>query len=270
MNFLKNAFRFYIHSSIHVAVCISALMGVGTLSYDLPFQKWKFIFVFFATISAYNFSKFAQKAGFQHKNLSSELKAIQVFSLLCFLFLGYAVFQQSLKFIFIASLLALLTLLYNLPFIPSKYRLRELKSFKIFIIALVWTGTTLWLLLIDQVKIFSIEVYLRSISYFAFVLALILPFEIRDLQFDDPKLGTFPQRFGISNTRKLGYIFLGIFLLCSFLNPNMLWKEKLICLIISGLVFLFLKFSKKYNSAYYTAFWGESIPIVWFLLLYLM
>src|SRR5699024_5194752 len=137
MNFLKNAFRFYIRSSIHVAVCISALMGVGTLSYDLPFQKWKFIFVFFATISAYNFSKFAQKAGFQHKSLSAELKAIQVFSLLCFLFLGYAVFQQSLKFIFIASLLALLTLLYILPFITFLFCFRYCNSLNIVIFGLL-------------------------------------------------------------------------------------------------------------------------------------
>ena len=268
MNFLKNVFKLYIHSSIHVALAICALMGVSLLTYDLPFQKWEFCFVFFASISAYNFSKFAQKAGFHHQSLSFELKIIQVFSLICFLLLGYVSFYQSIAFLSLAGLMALLTILYSLPFIPLKYRLREFKSFKIFIIALVWTGTTLWLPIINQLNIFSTAILWSTISYFALVLALILPFEIRDLQFDDPKLGTFPQRLGIAKTRKIGYVFLGVFVLASFINPELLRREKILCLAISLLTALLLKKAKIFQSEFYTSFWVESIPIIWFLVLY--
>lgn len=266
MKLIKSIFRFYIDSSIHVALAICALMVLHILSYGLNLDKWELIFVFTASVSAYNFSKCAENVGFHYYGLSSYLKAIQFFSFACFLILLYASFQVSSQFLWMAGFLALITVLYSLPFLPIGFKLRNFKGLKIFIIALVWTGTVLWLPLAELCNLLSWDVFWRSLSLFFIVLALILPFEIRDLKVDSPDLKTIPQGFGVENAKKIGYAFVGLFVVFNLINPSFSIKEKAICVSIGFLVAGLLNFSKTANSEYYASFWVESVPIFWLLL----
>lgn len=269
MPILKAIFRFYIESSIHVSLAICALAGVSVKLYGLQLQWPVFFFLFTASITGYNFVKYAGVAKLHHRSLTNQLKTIQIFSLICFALLIYAAYLQSLRFIITTGILGLCTLCYAVPFLPSHKNLRSLKTLKIFVIGFVWAGTTLWLPLTDQRNLFAFDIFLNTISYFIFVLALILPFEIRDLQFDDPELGTLPQRFGVTRTKQIGYGLLLLFILLTLVNPSLSLTGQLISCGIAVLVGVFTFFTHKKQSIYYTAFWVEAVPIYWFGLIWL-
>lgn len=264
---VRRLFEFYIQSSIHVALAICALAGVTILTVDVVVDMWAFIFLFTASVTGYNFAKFAGRAGFHHRSLTRQLKSIQVFSGFCFLLLIYSCFFQSLHFLMFTGLLGVITFFYSLPW-KDQAGLRDFTGLKILIIALVWAGATLWLPLIDKIP-FSVEWVVKSFLYIFFVLALILPFEIRDLKYDYPELGTIPQKIGVKNTKKLGYLIIIIFEALAVLDFSSTLLQKIITLFIGALVGVLIYNTKRENSVYYTAFWVESVPILWFILVYI-
>ena len=105
---------------------------------------------------------------------------------------------------------------------------------------------------------------------FFVVLALILPFEIRDLRFDSAQLGTIPQRFGIRRTKIIGGLLICVVVLLEFFN-NQASIENMVSLIIIGILIIFLIwYSAVRQSKYYAAFWVEGVPIFWWLFLALL
>jgi hypothetical protein len=97
---------------------------------------------------------------------------------------------------------------------------------------------------------------------------LILIFEIKDLKNDDPHLKTVPQQIGVTKTKNLGLILLILFIGIGFFNGNInnQYLESLLNSVIVIVIGFFLFFSNENRSKYFTDFWVESIPIVWWLL----
>jgi hypothetical protein len=92
-----------------------------------------------------------------------------------------------------------------------------------------------------------------------------LPFEIRDMNFDDLKLSTIPQKIGLLNTKKLAY--LGILVLVFFLFFNNTSRAEIISTsTMLMMLCVFIAKSRPQNSYYYTAFWVEALPIFWWLI----
>lgn len=266
MQLLRTLFRFYIQSSIHVALAICAMAGVTIITNDLSWDWPVFGFIFSASITGYNFVKYAGHAKLHHRSLTNQLKSIQLFSLLCFLLLTYTLFLQTFQFIVVTTGLGIFTMLYAVPFAPHKKNLRRFRSLKIFVISLVWVGATLWLPLIDHRPLLTLDVALHSLSYFVIVIALTLPFEIRDIPFDDAELGTFPQRIGIASTQKTGYGLLLFFIILTIVIPSSSLSDIIINSQIAIVLGVSIKLSDRHQSHYYASFWVESIPILWFIL----
>jgi len=267
MHWLKRLFDFYIDSSIHVALSVYALVRITLFSFDLHFDIVVSCFAFFGTIVAYNFMKYGSTAKHYIVLESSYKKAIQIFSFCCFAVLLYFTISLNKDTLLIAFLLLLLCVFYIIPFFPGNKNFRNLQGFKIFIVALCWTGTTVFLPLINGAStIFDMNVIFVLLQRFLFVLILMIPFEIYDLKFDEESLGTLPQRIGISKTKILGYSWIILFFVL-----GVLYKTNVPVLsIISALLFYGILKSGKKKSEYFSSFWIESIPIVWFLLLLLI
>jgi len=264
MKWITSLFRFYINSSIHVTLAICALAGITFITTDIPLNFWFFTFLFSASITGYNFVKYAGYAKFHHRSLTKQLRSIQIFSLFSFIFLIVATLKQSLHFIIDAGLLGIFTLLYALPFLPNHTTLRRLKIIKIVVIAVVWGVATAGLPVIDKTD-FSFTTGLRIFNYGLFVLAIIIPFEIRDLTFDDPDLGTLPQLVGIQKAKNLGYLLLLLFMGTGFLLP-LSGYELTANIGIALLAGFCIKSSTINQPPYFASFGVESLPIVWLLL----
>jgi len=276
MKILKLIFDFYINASIHVALAVFALSWITLIEFNIPYDKNVLCFIFFATITGYNFIKFFGLAKFHHRSLADWLKVIQVFSLISFLLLSYFAFLLEQKTVLYIAGFGAITFLYAIPFLPKKIfldneqNLRSISGLKIYVIALVWVGVTVFLPLINNDFNITTDVIITAIQRFFLVLVLMLPFEIRDLQYDSLKLATIPQRIGLKKTKTIGVLLLLVFFFLEFFKDEISSERIVILLVITFIIFLFLKFSRQNQHKYYSAFWVESLPIWWLLFLLLV
>jgi hypothetical protein len=240
--------------------------------FSLPEDNASLFFAFFGTILGYNFVKYDALARTQKLQMSIQLKAIAALSFLCFIATGYYFFQLQRVTQITGIIFLVITLLYTLPFFPNRENARNWAGIKIYIVALTWVGVTVFLPILNAEVTVTSDFYLKSIQRFILVFVLILIFEIIDLKLDDPHLKTVPQQIGIKRTKKLGYFLLVVFCLLEVfnVNGNDTFNFKLISLplqlVIAIVVGIFLYFSNENKSKYYSTFWVESIPIVWWLL----
>lgn len=277
MHNLKRIFNFYINSSIHVAFAATALTWVTYIQLDFAYNKNLLCFVFFATITGYNFVKYFGLAKFHHRSLAVWLKVVQIFSLLAFLAMCYFAFYLQIETLMLIGVLGLMTFFYAIPImIPKKYlidnqkNLRQIGGLKVYVIALVWAFTSVFLPIINNAVYFSVDIIIMTIQRFLFVLVLMLPFEIRDLIYDSLKLATIPQKIGIKKTKMIGVLLLMLFVLLDYFKDELSERVLLSTITISVITLVFLLFSNKNQSKYYSAFWVESLPIVWLIILLLL
>lgn len=269
MESLKRILNFYINSSIHVALTVYALTWVTLIEFGLDYDKDVLYFVFFATISGYNFVKYFGIAKFHHRSLANWLKAIQLFSLIAFIAMCYYAFHLKTNTLLILCVFGLITFLYAIPLVPMRYfrdnqkNLRQISGLKIYVIAFVWAFTTVIFPLIDNEVVISTDAVITFTQRFLFVIVLMFPFEIRDLNYDSLKLATIPQRIGIKNTKIIGVLLLIVFFVLECFKDELMSNSIVSTLIVMFVTLLLLIFSNKNQSKYYSAFWVESLPIVW-------
>jgi hypothetical protein len=191
-------------------------------------------------------------------------KNIQFFS---FLALGFMLYHAYflVKSVWIGIvMLAFISGLYAVPVLPRTKNLRSWGGFKIFIVALVWMGASVLLPVLGTGHEFSWDVKVTAFQRFVFVLILLIPFEIRDLKYDDPELKTLPQRYGVANTKVFGSFMVFVFFFSTFLKDYLSTVD----VVSKGVLFLSLVVlmyvTKKSQSRYFSSFWVEGIPIAWY------
>ncbi|KGL64234.1 membrane protein [Polaribacter sp. Hel1_85] len=267
MRFLKLIFNFYLNASIHVAFSVFAFLRITEIYFELPYNENLNWFIFFGTITGYNFVKYAGVAKLHHRSLTKDLKIIQIFSFCCFLALCYFIFQISLIALFLSIPFCLLTILYAVPFLSGfDKNLREVSYLKIIVVALVWAGFTVLIPLVDAGKEINLNIVMFLIQRLLIVVILILPFDIRDVMYDAISLQTIPKKIGMEKTKKLGLMLLVFSLVLEYLISSLDFV-KTPYMIFFFLLIIFLMRAKTDQSKYYSSFWVEALPIVWWLLL---
>ena len=268
MNFLKKIFDFYINSSIHVAIAVYALLRINEFYYPYPYKIELIGFIFFATITAYNFVKYAGLQKWHFKKLTNQTRLISIFSWICFILTLYFARQLDYKTLSYAAIPTVLTFMYAVPFFSGFERnLRSVAHLKILVVALCWVMATIVLNFIDIGYAITANEIGLSAQRFLLVVVWILPFEIRDLQYDKISLQTVPQKIGVPNTKRLGLALLMIALVLEFLfSPGEMNRN--VFMIVFFITLVFLMRAKVNQSRYYSSFWVESIPIIWWVLLF--
>lgn len=275
MRLIKQLFSFYINSSIHVALSVFSLTWITLIEYHLLYDENVLYFVFYATITGYNFVKYFGVAKFHHRSLATWLKAIQIFSFFCFVLMSYYAFQLEKNTLIGITIFGVVTFLYAIPFLPKhlfldkQHNLRSIGGLKIYLIALVWSGVTVILPLMNQGYSISNDVIITAVQRYLFIIILMFPFEIRDLRYDSLKLSTIPQKIGVKQTKTIGVLMLILFLFLELFKDEITFLSMFILLAITIITGLFLMFSKVEQKSYYSAFWVEGIPIIWLILLLL-
>lgn len=266
---MKRIFDFYINSSIHVALAAYALAWVTLKEFNLNYDEATLYVVFWGTITGYNFVKYYGITKWYFRRLTTYLKIIQVFFVICFLLLFYYVVQLNTDSLLILAVSGSVTFLYAIPLL-SKYskleNLRQINGLKIYIIALVWTCVTVMLPLVNANCNLDYNVFIVAVQRFIYIIVLMIPFEIRDLELDNSQLGTLPQKIGSKVAKLLGIVLVVFFFLTEFLKVSIRPDQVFIVFTISLITILFVVFSKVKQSKYYASFWVESLPIVWLLL----
>jgi len=273
MQTVKRIFDFYIFSNIHVAFAVFSLTKITLLTYKIESNLLPW-FVFFSTIASYNFIrlyKIYKIKRWVFKFIIDHKKRILVLTIISALLVIYL--SLSLKRDALLALLpfALFTLFYVVP-IPVKKNnalaLRSVAFLKLFLIAISWAGVTVLVPLINyEIELQSAEIII-FVQRFLFIVVITIPFDIRDMNFDEPGLKTLPQVFGTQRSKVFGLFLLMVFIGLEFLkmlNEEAQFRTHLI-IAICALYFLFRATSNQ--NKYYSAFLVESLPIIWLLLLF--
>jgi hypothetical protein len=144
--------------------------------------------------------------------------------------------------------LAALSFLYTLPFMGAggKRALRDLPGIKLFIIAIVWTGVTVGFPLLEADIEMNDNALLLLVQRMLFILAITIPFDVRDMDLDDSGLKTLPQAFGARQAKLLAIMLI---------------------LAAGGLEFFYQVFDTGYplDASFYLnlIFYPLLIPLVW-------
>lgn len=259
---LKKSIELLTYSNVWVSLCIVGLTAVTPLSMGEPISYSYLLFVFLGTWLTYNIQRYIkyQKDPIDRKNIFpqnhlSKIKwiGLAVAMILLFIFITFELETQV-----ILGLAAVLSLLYLPPFFADQWSLREVPYVKIFLIAAVWTLVSFGSHLLE----------VRSqaiVGRFLFLLAITLPFDIRDMEKDhEYGLKTIPLWLGLKSTKLLGIV---LFVVAIYLEGAIQHDWLLHFFGLLGGLML-LNVSHKKRELYY-GFTIESLSLLYFVLMWL-
>ena len=268
MRRIEKVFGFYVFSNIHVSLSASSLVLLTLVPYE-PENLSCVLFVFCGTILAYNFIRAVQMDQI-YPSLShwirSSVRPLAVLNVLALFGLIWSVFHFSVSDLVFVSPFFLLTLFYVIPFQGSFRGFRSLPGFKLFLIAAVWAGVTVLFPLRVNDHTLDVKAWVVFAQRFLFVLAITIPFDIRDLQLDRSDLSTLPQFMGVDRSKHLALGALFVFAVLFFFKDFFTLDEQLIGVAVALLSAGFVLKAGVYQGRFYSSFWVEAIPIVWWVL----
>lgn len=249
---LKQIFDLYIKSSLHVAFAIFSFVKVVELSLNISSNVFLEVAIFSGSVLGYTVLKYYEfwksTKFLTHKNKS-------VLGITTVAFLTFVICFFQLKFSFQMAFLQIFFLVVLYPF------LRKYWFFKIAVVSFCVTYVVSYIPTLETKIKFFYDAILQAKLFFL-ICALLIPFEIYDSQHDAITLQTIPQKFGVKKTKYLGYLFLICFCILS-----LILRFERLDVVLAIVIGLFIRFSSTKNSKYYTSFWVESIPILWWLIL---
>ncbi len=255
MKIFRGVFDIYIDGSIHVAFAVFCLLQITVISNHLDSMDYLAFCVFFGTVLGYNFLKYFEvfRKGFLGSNKYYAIIIVSVLAGVGFLFSFYTLENKIQKLMFFSGLFVLIY-----PF------LRRYGWLKLFLVSFVVTFITVYIPF-QTLKCVPFEFYISLIQRFFILTSLLVPFEIMDSKTDEKILNTLPQLFGINSAKLFGILLVIPFILLEFLKPN----PSYLVLPVGTVTVLFIDFTDWKRNKYYTSFWVESVPILWWLMLVL-
>ncbi|MDR2223512.1 MAG: hypothetical protein LBE34_12380 [Flavobacteriaceae bacterium] len=267
MKLLKNRIvGLYLNGSIHVSLAVFALVQMTFYFCHLPFDAVVSILAFSGTLFSYNFIKYAEVVYKHKKPFSKRLKVIIVISLLALIIGAVSFFFLNWKAQVVTLSLLVLAVLYAIPISSNVSNLRNLAGLKVYIVCICWATVTLIVPVVNADIPITWDIVIKFTQRFILVFILIGIFEVVDLQYDDKYLKTLPQMLGITNTKYLLALLLIPFYVIEFFKvgyqPIQAWNNLLIVL----LTLFFISYASPKRTKFFTLFWVESVPIVWWLI----
>lgn len=215
-----------IQSNIYISLGAVALTVAAQIQLGMHPQWHPYLFIiFFATLFEYNLHRLitvlTNKEALnseKHRWVSENLTTFYLLVFISVAGFGAVTLITNKEVLITFAPIALITLLYSVPVSRNKrhlFRLREIPYLKIVVIAAIWSASTILLPVVQSAKVFNqTHVSLILAERFLFILAITIPFDIRDLEADQQqKLKTIPMLLGEKKSLLLSCILLLIFLL---------------------------------------------------------
>ncbi|MGB2759278.1 MAG: hypothetical protein WBC58_04915, partial [Maribacter stanieri] len=95
---------------------------------------------------------------------------------------------------------------------------------------------------------------------------LLVPFEIRDLKYDSASLKTLPQRVGVKGAKRIGYCWTVLFYAITFLKTDLDITHIMVKTILFVVLMLMIFKTELNQKKYFSSFWVEAIPLLWWVL----
>lgn len=191
------ALSFIINTNIFIALAAVSLTFASQVQLGMNPQFHIYLaVVFFATLADYNFHRLISVNNKPENSQldkylwsANNLKMMKFVMILSAAGLIACSFFVKIEIVYLLAPLALLTFLYSIPFFKEKkilFRIKKILGLKITLIALVWSATTVFIPVLQSGNNLSFtEVMLVFTERFTFIIAIAIPFDIRDMKMDE-------------------------------------------------------------------------------------
>ena len=207
---LLKLLKFIVNSHIFLALAAAGITSATQVQLGFQPQIDAFVaMIFFATVFDYNLHRFLTLTSFPEsihieKNswAGSNFFALKAVIFISFTLLVSTLFFLRLNTLYFIVPLAALTLLYSVSYLKNRwngYWHKRIPGVKTILLAFIWTASTALLVGVNrEYKPDSAEMLLVGIERFAFIFAIAIPFDIRDIESDRKSgINTIPIAFGV-------------------------------------------------------------------------
>lgn len=276
---------FLLFSNIFISICAAAQ---GLVTYHLLKLKpniYILAFLFLSTLVIYNLSMLLAKPKdqanskfkrvrwiFEHHRFTVSTTLISVLALI-----PIGLFYLSLDAKILMFFTGIVACAYNFPFLilnNRKIGLRNLPGIKLFLIALVWSVSSVLLPIVEAestllIKISFTETFLLTAKRFLFIAAITIPFDIRDL-FQDKlyELKTIPVMLGEKGAYLFCQILLALYIILLVIFTKQINSDVIglsLTMFLTG--WLIFKANIKKNEYYYFFFLDGTMLLQYLILI---
>lgn len=247
-------------------VSLSAAVLSGGITFREHINTWYYYaaFAFFSTFAVYNGQRIFKSVTGQETEwiswvrLHSRLIGI-VATVASLVAVGlFSVLLSRPESVFLLVLLGTISVFYALKF--KQMNLREVPYIKIYLIALVWVGTLIFFPLYNEN--IREDIILISTAHFLYVIAITIPFDIRDMKLDLPTQKTIPQVVGLLGAKIIALFLLLSFSLIMLYVDRGLWTNATFYLALGIQVLLILFMNEKRGDLYCAGGIDGSIALI--------
>lgn len=248
MSFLKLAKKYVVDSQIYVSIMGSMLAAFFLLEQN-TFRLPKLYLIFLTFFSGYLYTKYQNQGRLFNK--------ILIFNFVTGIICVFLIIKNHNQQILLRWLLIVfLGLLYNSQFLETT--IRKIPFIKIFYVGIVWA------LCFGFLGVKEVKWEIVSFSFF-FISALVLPFDIRDMNHD--QVTTFPKIIGVKNTKILAFLLITVANIISITCFKI--ETRWILLITSIISCILIYFANDKRPDSYFSFWIETCSAIPLLLYFL-
>ena len=246
---LKKTLDLLIQSSVVVALSAGALTKITLLRFNSESDLIP-LFVVFSTVLSYNYIRLnelkEERMSWYRKWFEKNKLFFWILNIIVAFGLLISSVLISLKGYALLVILPffILTFLYvKPPFFKSELKsLRSLPFFKILNIAFCWAGVTVLFPMVQEFGVADKLVWIAFFERFLFVIALTIPFDIRDVQIDSHSMQTIPQVIGVQGAKWLAILFLSLILILDynfFENWYFQWGKTVVLFLLLAVLILY-------------------------------
>lgn len=268
-----------VHANLWVAFGALAMAEATIISLDLAHDSITPLFLFCVTLFTYNFQRLFKSKGVDVKSHSARHLWIARHNERLRMIMLVAMFGAviSAVFIKIEALMVLapfgaISIFYSIRVIPNKGRklgFRDVPYIKVFLITATWMAVTVLVPVVDldMSRIFDDDIKAAALERAIFVLAITIPFDIRDIHRDAPAKRTIAQMFGQTGARWVSVILMLVF--CFLVWRSEYYSDSVrYALMFSGFVTAgLLSFARSDRTERFFTFLVEGAMVLQWLLL---
>lgn len=258
-----------VYSNIWVSISVASLAQLTFVFYKHSSTTY-LLFCLSSTLFAYGYARLFETSSEvvdEVENISQwtvkykiPLRAIASLGLI-FAFASWWALPTEAKIALLFG--AVIAILYPIPQIFASKGLRYLAGFKLIVIALVWTLTTLTVPAVMSNAHWDLSLILYHLERMAFILALTIPFDIRDASTDPKEIQTLPLWLGVRKSKQIGmiltFIAISSLILRYSISDTSWFIPHLFIYLLTAAGNYFA--SDKRHDMYYS-FWLEGLPIL--------
>jgi 4-hydroxybenzoate polyprenyltransferase len=129
------------------------------------------------------------------------------------------------------------------------------------LIAIIWVIAVGIVELVNE-NIFDFEKWMFALIHYFYIVAVTIPFDIRDLKYDDAKKKTIPQVVGVKKAKWISFILILLYtILIVFLQSNLLYNPLFFASIFVTII-LISGIKESRNEFYFSGLIEGSILLV--------